>query len=519
MSNTVSSEFGTVRSFFWPIHNYELKKLLPMLLIFFCILFNYTVLRDTKDTLVVTAAGGSEVLPFLKTFCVVPAAIIFMLIYAKLSNLLSKEALFYAAIVPFLAFFALFAWVFYPLRDLLHPVASADYLTSILPKGFHGIVAIYKTWTYSLFFILAELWGSAVLSLMFWGFANEIMKTSEAKRVYTLISSLGNVSLIFSGQAVKHLSNIRETLPPEVDAWQVSLNYLMGLVVFFGLVIIAVYWWMQRNVLTDPRFYDPTQQVKSKKSKTKMSLKESFLFLARSPYIRCICLLVIGYGMAINLVEVTWKGQIQKVNPNPNDYNAFMGDFSTFTGIVGMCMGFVGGYIIRTYGWGVAAVLTPLMLLLTGSAFFGFVIFRDTAFMTAIIANPTTAAVMIGMVQNIASKTTKYALFDPTKEMAYIPLDQESKVKGKAAIDVVGARLGKSGGAVLQSILILVFGSVAAITPIVAVLLVLVIGSWIYAVGALNRRYKALTETDAGDAQAGEATSSFAQGKKAPATT
>lgn len=40
-------------------------------------------------------------------------------------------------------------------------------------------------------------------------------------------------------------------------------------------------------------------------------------------------------------------------------------------------------------------------------------------------------AVYVGMVQNILSKSTKYALFDPTKEMAYIPLDKESKASAR----------------------------------------------------------------------------------------
>jgi AAA family ATP:ADP antiporter len=92
-------EFSKWRSFFWPIHAFELKKILPMFFMFFFISFNYTILRDTKDTLIVTTAGA-EAIPFLKVWGVVPAAIIFMLVYAKLSNMLSKTALFHVTVVP-----------------------------------------------------------------------------------------------------------------------------------------------------------------------------------------------------------------------------------------------------------------------------------------------------------------------------------------------------------------------------------------------------------------------------------
>ena len=58
-------------------------------------------------------------------------------------------------------------------------------------------------------------------------------------------------------------------------------------------------------------------------------------------------------------------------------------------------------------------------------------------------------AVMIGLINVIFIKAAKYAFFDTSKEMAYIPLDEESKVNGKAAVDAVGSRLGKSLGAFL----------------------------------------------------------------------
>ena len=73
----------------------ETKKVVPLALIFFCILFNYTILRDTKDVLVVTAPkSGAEIIPFLKTYVNLPGAIAFTVLYGSLSNRFSQLQVF-----------------------------------------------------------------------------------------------------------------------------------------------------------------------------------------------------------------------------------------------------------------------------------------------------------------------------------------------------------------------------------------------------------------------------------------
>ncbi|MCB1113393.1 MAG: NTP/NDP exchange transporter [Chlamydiia bacterium] len=494
MTQAKQPEFGKWRSFFWPVHGFELKKLLPMFFLFFFISFNYTILRDTKDTLVVTSSGA-ETIPFLKFWGVVPAAVIFMLVYSKLSNILSKEKLFYATIFPFIIFFGLFPLAIYPNREWLHPTTSADWLQSVLPMGLSGLISCYRDWTLSLFYILSELWGSVVLSLLFWGFANDITKVTEAKRFYSLFGLGANLALLFSGPAIVWVSQQQESLPPE-SAWQISLNYLMGMVFVAGMAVVAIYWWINRNVLTDPRFYDPTEEKKAKKSKPKMSLTDSFKYLLSSKYILCIATLVIAYGISINLVEVTWKNQLKQQFANANQYSAFMGWFSFTTGLVTILMMlFVGGNLMRRKGWGFTAMVTPVVLLVTGIGFFAFVLFRDYlyTFLVTFGTSPLMLAVLFGAAQNIMSKSAKYSLFDPTKEMAYIPLDPEAKVKGKAAIDVVGARLGKSGGSFIQQGLLVMFGTIGAITPYVAAILFVIIAAWIVAVRSLNKQFVEIT--------------------------
>lgn len=373
----------------------------------------------------------------------------------------------------------------------MHPNAAADFLTTILPKFFVPLIAIFRNWTYALFYTLANLWGTVVVSLLFWGFANEITTVDEAKKYYPLFGLMANVALIFSGQYAKYVSSLRTTLAPGVDAWGNSLKLLMGAVGVGGAIVVGLMAYMQNAVLTDPLCVDPKKEAKRKKTKTKMTMAESAKFLASSPYIRDLAVLVIGYGMAINIVEVTWKSKLKAAFPDPNSYSTFMGNFSSATGIVTLLMMLMGRVIFKQFGWGVAAQITPITLLSTGVAFFSLTMFPSFfAPLTAKFGvSPLMLAVLIGAAQNILSKGAKYSLFDPCKEMAYIPLDSESKTKGKAAVDVIGGVLGKSGGSFLQQILIGVFGSLQASTPYLGGALGVIILAWINSAASLNKQF------------------------------
>lgn len=164
------------------------------------------------------------------------------------------------------------------------------------------------------------------------------------------------------------------------------------------------------------------------------------------------------------------------------------------TGIATFAMMMASRVVIRKYGWGVAAAITPAVFLVTGFGFFLSILFSDS--LAPLLGNvgltPLLAAVYVGAVQNIFSKSAKYSLFDTCKEMAYIPLDEEVKVKGKAAIDVVCQPLGKSGGALIQQLLILTCGSLADSTPYLGLALLIIILAWLSAARSLDTQFTTL---------------------------
>ncbi len=493
--DSTTAQFGKVRAFLWPIHNHEFARFVPMFLIFFLICFNYNILRAAKDALIITAPGsGSEAIPFIKVWAILPSALIMTFLYTKFSSLLKREFVFYAMMGVFLLFFIVFAFILYPYRDSLHPNVLADELECIWPVGCKGLIAMIRNWTCTAYYIMSEMWSTIIMTVLFWGFANEVTSVKEATRFYAVFGIGANFAGMCSGWSATLLSRL--PFHPKFlfghDAWEQSIALMSAIVIVNCFLCMGLFRFLH---IKGHRLEKPLEKISEQEFK--ISLRESFSYLAKSRYLIFIAIIVVTYNLALNLIEVVWKDQVKQLYPNPNDFNAYMGTVITATSALATLIAiFVSGNILRKFSWSVGALITPIIVAVTGILFFCFVLCKDTKF--ALFAGyfsitPLTLSVLFGTIQNCLARASKYTLFDATKEMAFIPLTRESKIKGKAAIDGVGSRLGKSGSSLVHQGLLILFGTVSMSTPYVALILIIVIAAWILAVKGLSKEFIQVT--------------------------
>lgn len=469
--------FGYLKKTIWPILPEEVKRVLFLSLILFLVCFNYSILRCMKDTVVITASSAA-VIPFIKVWSLLPMAVILTMGYAFLSNRFSHEKVFYIIVSSFLSFFMLFAFVLYPNSESFHLVRFPQFLRTILPKGLGGFVYMVEYWSFTLFYTIAELWSNIVLSVLTWGFINQITKLNEASRFYAVLGVASNLAAVAAGLTANFLNSIDTK-----KTWEQTLQEMVLLIVILGLVSMFLY--SRINGLLSSA---NKGKAKDDGERVRFSLKDSFIEIGKSKHLLSLAIIVVSYFFVINTVEVVWKEQLRLLYPSPMDFNRYMNSLTAAIGIISTMMAIFMAEFIHRLGWTKTALITPMVMLVTSLLFFSFLIFEgDLIGLTQLLGTtPLFIAVFIGGVQNCLSKSAKYSIFDGTKEMAFIPLSRMAQLKGKAAIDGVGSRLGKSGGSLVHQGIILTFGGLAGCIPYVAIALILVIILWIMATNRLG---------------------------------
>lgn len=466
------------------------KKRLLTLLQFFLIIFVYHTLKDLKDSLVITGSNaGAEVIPFIKIWGMLPLAFIASYFFSKLYNKFGREKTFYFFTFSLLSLYLVFACFLYPIRETLFLNNLYTFLTRVLPTGAKGFIAMITNWHYTLFYLAAELWSLLILSILFWGYVNENTSLKEAKKFYPLCMFVGNFAGILSGQTSHYLCH---TLT-HIYSWEETLKIMILMVSFCGLIIMGI----------NRTLYSKTENLKQD-SQTKLkqahSFKDNLLAIFQSKPLFYIASLVVGFGLTSNLIEVVWKESIRSLHPSPQAYNAYINQLTSYIGFFAVCMAFLSRFIFNRFSWSKVALITPVTLLMTSFIFFSSLMMPEdylNAFSSFLGMSPILLIVTLGSMHYVLGLTAKYTLFDTSKEMAFLSIESEERLRAKSVIDSIGSRFGKSGASCLYQLLLLTSGAASSHISIIGISSIFVIGFSIFATKKLGAHLSRTNEYQA----------------------
>ncbi len=491
-TSTKQHEFNKFQQIFWPIHSYELKKFIPMSILMLCILFVYAMTRNLKDTFIryYAVCGGSELTPILK-FLIMPVAILVPVVFTFCVNKFGSRKTFYIMISSFALFYAIFLFVLLPNIEILQPNESTiRYLQSVSPGFMHYIIPCLTNWCYTLFYIVSEFWSVVALSLLFWQFANRITKEEETKRFYTLYSLISSLGVILSGGVLHAASSAKGA---EFDR---NARILIGLCIIFALIIMAIFYYINAEVVPDPKLCDQSQfrlPSKTMKKSKKIDILEGIKILMHSRYMGLIAIITCSYAISDNLLESVWKSWLENTYTNSSEFSSMMGYSTMINGTLTVIITIISTYILRKCSWRFCASIPAVAMLTFGLGFFLVCIYQKMGHAYIFNFETPIVASWFGLVAVAFIRSIKYCLFDATKNMAYRPLDVDTKTKGQAAVESIAGRGGKVGGAVVTSTLTgfvdvgsKISSHIYTIAPVFAISVI----GWIFAALRLGPKYE-----------------------------
>ncbi|MDD9951826.1 MAG: Npt1/Npt2 family nucleotide transporter [Zetaproteobacteria bacterium] len=483
-----------------PLEKEELPQFFVLSYCIFAIAFIYNFLRPLKVTLVASMSGsGAEVIPFLKLYGIIPASVLMTYLFTWLSRRYSLLQIIYVFLSFFLGYYALFGFVLFPYTEAIRLHQVSDFFTQYFPAGLKGLLACVEYWHISLFYVMCEIWVSSVLYLLFWGFVNERVHMSAAARWYPLLNLAGNCASIGAGTMGKWVAAESRTLSVLLD---MNPSYLMTslaasicLVLGCALVPFYRYAFLTMPVLEYGNQKHSGQEIQD--DRVSASFWDSLKLVCTERYVLFLLVMVLAYNFTFNLTDVVWT---QKVNDyyrsNSLDMAYFMSYITQIKGFISVVLALLAHLLIHHMGWRFSALVTPVVILLTSLLFFPVVLFTGSEWSLAWshLFSPQDLmflAIWAGGLQNATARSTKYSIYDSVREMVYVPLSHDMRRKAKAILDGIGGRMGKAMGSIVFMVLQVLFGSLEASLPAIAIISIMVTVLWVYSIIRMDQLMKA----------------------------
>lgn len=445
-----------IKKIIFPLKKNEWWLFAAMFLIVSLININFNILRSARNAIVVAEQGGSAAfIPYFELFGTFPASILMTWGISRLMRFFSFRKIFSLTMAFFLTFFIVFAFFIYPYREVIQTVFENQF--SLLFDLTRCKVAL-SHWPDLIFYIMAELWKVALLSVLFWGFINQHLSLDAAKRFYPPLMLGSSIGAILAGPITVFCTSSFswKLFAFSTQRWQHSLYLLTFFLVLFGLLTIVIFNALYKKI-GNPLPLATEEPEKMPFKRRLLSLSSSLRYLMKSPYLLGLLFIVIAEYVSYALGELIFLETLKEKYKNPADYCGYLGNLTLWTGVLtAFSAVIVTPYLLQKYRWNYSALLTPILMVLMTFAFFAAIYLGKIGIFPGSSALPF--IIFLGSMHFCIGRSTKYTIFDTTKELAFIPLSQEAQVKGKLVIDGIGSRLGRGTSSLLSITLFLFVG-------------------------------------------------------------
>lgn len=447
---------------------------------------NYYMLRSIRNTLTVSlSSAGAELIPAINFWALLPLTLLLIYTLSVFMRKHRPSSIFMATTGAFSLFFLIFALFVFPHRELLHSYTTFPAINKAVPS----LGLLFSNWTAAIYYVAAELWKVAILSVLFFGFLNQRISLNTAKGLYSPILLGGSLGGLIAGPLtiVTTALGKKWTADPN-GSWQISLICMSVFMALVGAIIVLVFSWLKKRL-------DQQGQAEGLESRDRplpVALFESLKTIVHSRYLLSLCMMVVFDYVAYYLYEIYFLNILKKVYPDPSSYCAFNGGLVFWSALLTTFSAlFVAPVMLKKCSWKVPALITPLVMMFFSLAFFTCTIFSDSSFIMTIasfaLSTPMELAIIIGSSLFCMARAAKSTVFDASKELAFIPLPRELQSKGKLIVDGLASRTGCTLAAAVNQVLFSAFSSLEASMPCAAILSFGSVSVWIRGVLHVSR--------------------------------
>ncbi len=379
---------------------------------FFLLLCTNFLLRPVREALGI--AGGADKLPMVWTGTLLLSLAVqplFATLIARLPRRKFLPLVYHASVACFLGFRAAFAF------------APAEW-TTVLGYAFYIWFSVFNLFALS----------------VFWGFAADIFRLEQAKRLFAFISVGGTAGAV-AGSALAGL------LVQRIG----GLNLLFVASVLLEIAVVCVHALVRRHAIDPPREFvrevvrehetnpaaDPAASTRPK------SMWRGFGYIASSPYLQGICAFTFFYTLFKTILYFQTGHLVSDAITSRDARSAYYANVDLAGNVLTLLLQlFVTGKLIRALGLTFALLTQPVVggLACLG---LGFMIWKGREIFgegeLAFGLPPELLAVAVASVLFTASN---YATAKPARESLYTVVERDVKYASKNFVDTFVYRAG-----------------------------------------------------------------------------